>query len=210
MKHFFRIIILLLITIPAFSQQKLSPEDLQRLQKRAEEYVYNFEYYIKQISKMENMQDKQWDIIAALNLFESNANIEVSNLNGNKYKYLISDYLKNVVAKYSQWYEVVVIDFTVTEIGKLKQKIDVNGDTIYEGTFKYTQLFCAKLKSFNKTDIENRSFSACVNSDYSDKTVKKGKVIVRHVTTIEKGESWIMKLSDISVVETSELNSPTK
>jgi len=206
MKIFYRIIFLIIISSPAFAQKKLSPEDLQRLQKRAVEYVYNFEFYIQQIAQAEKLQDKKADIISALNLFENKATIEVSNLKGIKKKYLISDYLNNSVAKYSERYEVVVIEFLATQIDNLQEKKDENGETYYEGTFKFTQLFCTQKKSLNSTDIENRSFTTC---DYGDKTKKKGKVIVRQVTTIQ-GERWILKLSDITVEETTVLNSIAK
>lgn len=203
MKRFFRVLILLIISSNAFGQQKLSSEDLLRLQKRAEEYVYNFEFYIQQIAQSKLTQYKKADIISAINLFESKATIEVSNLKGIKRKYLISDYLNNVVAKYSERYGVVVIDFLATKIEKLKQKKDENGEIYYEGTFSFTQLFCAQKKFLNSLDAEKRSFAAC---DYSDKTMKKGKTIIRKVTTIT-GERWVLKLSDITVDETTDLDS---
>lgn len=202
MKIFFQILILFAICAPIYSQNKLSPEDLAIMQKRATQYVLNFEYYIKTIAQTKEMEGKKKDIICVLDLFENNATIEVSNLNGTKKVYPISYYMNNVVAKYQQRYSVVVIEFLTIEIGKFKEKEDENGEIFYESTFKYTQLFCAQKSGLRYTEYEKRSFATC---DYKDKSKKRGKVIVKKVTTIN-GESWLLYLSDITVEETTELN----
>jgi len=203
MKNIFCFLFIFIITIPCFGQKKLSEDDLKYLQKRAVEYVYNFEFYIQQIAQTKLLQDKKLDIISALDLFENKATLEVSNLNGNKKNFSISDYLNNIVAKYSDKYGVVVIDFQATKIEKLKQKKDDNGKIYYEGYFYFTQRFCAQKKILVRNDIEKRTFGVC---DYSDVTVKMGTVNLTKITTI-KGELWVIKLSDITVLETTELDS---
>lgn len=201
MKALFCFLFIFIFSVPVFSQKKLLPDDLHRLQKQAEEYVYNFEEYVKNIPRA---QHKEWYIIPALNLFEPKATIQVSNLNGNKKQYLLSSYLNNVVAKYSERYSVVVIEFLATKIGDLHEQKDKNGEIYYEGTFKFTQFFRAQKISNSTNDVEKRSFVA----DYTDVTTKKGKVIVKQVTTIN-GEQWVLKLSDISVEETNDADTNT-
>jgi len=199
MRIFNNIILFVFISTSLFGQNKLSEEELKIFQVRAVEYVSIFEFYIKQIAQSKSLESKNADILAASNLFDEKATIEISNLNGTKRKLLLTDYLSKVVARYSEKYEVVVIDFVAAKIENLKEKQDKNGKIYYEGTFKFVQHFYAERKSINSSSVENRKFT------YGDVTHKKGKIILKQVTTVI-GDQWILKLGDISVDETKPLD----
>ncbi len=198
--------VILFITISTSSlvgQKKLSQEELVMFQNRAIEYVYLFEYYIKQIGQTNSSESKNAEIIAALDLFEEKATMEVSYLNKDnkisKSKKPIKNYLYNL-ARLSEKYEVVVIDFEATKIENLIEKQNRDGVIYYEGNYSYTQSFYAEKKSITSSDIENRKFKPG-----GDVTVKKGKIILKQVNTVI-GDQWILKLSDISVEETKPLD----
>lgn len=180
----------------AFAQDNLSKEELDLFQKRAVEYVFNFEYYLQQIAQSEKTEDKNWDIKAALDLFEEKTSIEVSNVNGKKRHYPVKDYLSNVVAKYRDKYDIVVIDFEATKIENLKEMRDDQGKIYYVGSYKFIQHFYAEKKSSPSSGLENRKFV------YGDVTSKKGKIFLKLVPTIGIGEEWILKLGDVEVDDT--------
>lgn len=199
MKLFCVILIFIAITCPTYGQSSLSIEDLTLLQKRATVYVQQFEYLIPKIAISKSVDEKSACIKEISDYFLDDATIEVSNLNGKVKKPLLIDYLKNIVSKYSDKFELVVIDFYATRIEKLNEKTDRDGNKYYEGYFSFHQRFCGQKKSIKSFDLENRTFTYC------DETVKRGKIKVFRAITIE-GERWFVKLGDITVEKTSAIN----
>jgi len=199
MKLIRNILIYFAITCPAFGQSSLSKEDLSLLQERATVYVQQFEYLIPKIAISKSFDEKSACIKQISDYFLDDATIEVSNLNGIVKKPLLIDYLKNTVSKYSDRFELVVIDFYATKIEKLREKTDRDGNKYYEGFFSFHQRFCAQKKSIKSFDLENRTFTYC------DETVKRGKIKVFTAITIE-GEKWFVKLGDITVEKTTAIN----
>jgi hypothetical protein len=197
----FVILFLTISTSSVVGQKQLSEEELVMFQNRAIDYVVLFEDYIKNIGQSNSSESKNAYILAALDLFEEKATMEVSYLNKDKKisisKKTIQNYLYNL-ARNSLKYEVVVIDFEATKIENLKKQ-NKNGVIYYEGNYSYTQRFYAEKKSITSSDIENRKFVI------GDVTSKKGKIILKQVTTVI-GDQWILKLSDISVDETKPLD----
>jgi len=199
----FVILFLTISTSSVVGQKQLSEEELVMFQNRAIDYVVLFEDYIKNIGQSNSSESKNAYILAALDLFEEKATMEVSYLNKDKKisisKKPIQNYLYNL-ARLSEKYEVVVIDFEATKIENLIEKQNRDGVIYYEGTYSYTQRFYAEKKSITSSDIENRKFKPG-----GDVTIKKGKILLKQVTTAI-GDQWILKLSDISVDETKPLD----
>ena len=185
---------------------KLSSEDIKRLQDRAIKYVGEFENFIKEIGETNSIDNKQTLIAAASYLFESKATIEVSNIKtSDKSPRPIKIYLSNLL-KLSRKYGIITIKFShvyVDDKEKLKEKTDENGNTYYEGYCSFKQCFCATQTDGMtlNNDIEKRPYTSCT---YGDCTVKKVKIVVTKVTTV-KGERWVLKLSNITIIETDEI-----
>lgn len=205
MKGAFLILFFLLCSNAVFCQHDLKQEDIERLQHRGKEYVKNFEDFIVDISSTKTDEGKLAPIHSAYDLFESTATIEVSNRITNKRKkYSIKEYLMDVVRNYSNHYGAVVITYVniVADWKNLQAIKDRNGEDIYVGSFSFKQCFCAGKNAILNSDIEKRNFEQC--DAYKDCTKKRGEIIVRKVTTV-KGERWILKLGNITVVETSDI-----
>lgn len=198
--------ILVMLSQIAFAQQKLTESELSTLQNRAKGYIVEFEGFISDIANR-NTKDSEKDILisAASKLFESNAIIEISNVNGAISKRAIPTYLQNL-RRLSQKYGVIVISFTnmYFDVNDLEEKKDKYGNTIYKGYASFKQCFCADLKRSNSVDynsIDSRKYTTDCSA-YGDCTHKKIEVVIQKVVTI-KGERWVVKLGDISVVETN-------
>ena len=183
-------IILLLLLVPNLlsAQKTLSKYELDNFQKKALEYVGNFQSYVIDLAQ----KRKQTTIDLAMHLFDPAAKISVS---GNNKPYDIYDYLSNVVPGYGKRNSIVVIKFEASKIDNLVQKKDAKGDVYYEGTYSFTQLFGANKKAPLTNNGERPRID---HFDYSDVTHKTGKIIIKKLITIE-GAKWIMKLGDISV-----------
>jgi hypothetical protein len=179
-----------------FAQNALAGEDLERFKKRAVEYIDNFQNLIKDMVATKDPEDKKEDITAILFYFIENSKMEVANLSGNNRKVLLKDYLTNSVAKYNERFAMVVLEFDVAqnELEEFIEKRDSNGEIYYEAAFTFVQIFKA-IKNPVVNDVEHP-----LKYDVSDKTKKRGVIIVKKGMTIT-GEKWILKLGDISVEE---------
>jgi hypothetical protein len=171
------------------AQPKLSASDLAEFKGSAEERIELFQDYVKNFfsKKGDNQQRSIWRK-QAINLFDLDAKIEVSNKNGKKKKYTIPQYF-DVISTRSSRYDFTVVHFLSTKVSNFRPVKKGNGEIYYVGSYTFIQRFCAKKSS------ENEKW------DYCDHTEKKGEITLDK-EELSTGKQWVVKLGDIVVTDT--------
>ncbi len=183
----------LVCSTEANSQSRLSPEEIADFNRDAVAKINTLTNYISKIGdkKYGDVRDRFVDL--AVDLFRSNALIEVSSKNRNSTNsYGVREYLNRMKQLN---YKVVIVEYVAeaSYFSKFTEVKNADGSIKYIATATIGQRFCGKRNVNNELDKND-----CHYEDYTEKNIE---IELKRIKDYH-GVHWVVLLGDITVTKT--------